>query len=77
MHEFIYDYSKLLGRMREKGVTQGDLACKIGISEPTLNLTLNNKRRFKQDEISKICVVLDIPVAEIEFYFFCRKSLDF
>ena len=65
-----YDYNKLLGKMREKRVTQDALAAKIGISSTSMNLSLNNKRDFRQDEILSICEVLDIPLSEIPRYFF-------
>ena len=46
-----YDYRKLIGRMKELGYTQASLAKRLGISECSLNFSLNNKRNFKQDEI--------------------------
>ena len=61
-----YDYSKLLGLMRERGFTQEKLAKTIGISECSMNFSLNNKRNFRQDEISKISGALGIPVGKIE-----------
>ena len=66
-----YDYSKLLGRMREKGYTQETLAIKIGISPASMNIKLCNKSDFKQSEIKTICVILEIPFDEIPLYFFC------
>lgn len=68
-----YDYSKLLGKMRECGFTQLSLAKRLHISECTLNLSLNNNRCFRQEEMLKACEVLDIPVAEIPIYFFTHK----
>ena len=65
-----YDYNKLLGKMREKRVTQDALAAKIGISSTSMNLSLNNTRDFRQDEILSVCEVLDIPLSEIPHYFF-------
>lgn len=65
-----YDYSLLLGRMREKGYTQERLAKAVGISECTLNFSLNNKRNFRQDEMLKISEVLDVSISQIENYFF-------
>jgi len=62
-----YDYSKLLGRMREKHFTQAGLAKAIGISEATLNLRLNNANDFKQGEMLKIAPK-DIPA-----YFFTHE----
>lgn len=68
-----YDYLKLLGRLREKGFTQSDLARKIGLSECSLNFSLNNKRPFRQSEISKICEVLSISDDQIITYFFTKS----
>ena len=65
-----FDYNKLLGRMKERQVTQEALAKVIGNSLATLNLKLNNKARFKQAEIAAICNELDIPASEIGSYFF-------
>ena len=65
-----YDYSKVVGQMKEKGYTQEKLAKCIGISPCSLNLSLNNNRNFRQDELIKICEVLDIPFAAISEYFF-------
>ena len=70
MQRQIYNYSKLLGAMREQGYTQESLAKALGISACSLNLTLNNKRDFRQDEISKASEILGIPVSEINVYFF-------
>lgn len=67
-----YDYSKLLGRMREYRYTQETLAKAIGINESTLNGKLNNKTYFKPTEIDKICELLDISNAEIGAYFYAR-----
>lgn len=71
-----YNYSKLLGKIKERGYTQVLLASKMGISETTLNLSLGNKRAFKQDEIIAACSILDIPLCEVDNYFFCHKSLE-
>lgn len=71
----IRDYSELLGRMRSRGFTQARLAKSIGISETSMNLALNNKREFKQSEIQKICLALEIPFEEIAKYFFAKKLL--
>lgn len=68
-----YDYSRLLGRMKERGFTQEKLAKGIGISECSVNFSLNNKRNFRQDEILSIGRLLDIPSGELEKYFFAHK----
>lgn len=68
-----FDYSKLLGRMKEKQFNQEKLAEKIGNTPATLSLKLNNKAKFKQSEISVICDVLDIGYSDIGDYFFTNK----
>ena len=65
-----YNYSKLSGRMKEYGYTQESLSKGIGVSETTLNLSLNNKRNFKQDEMLKICELLHISNDVLTEYFF-------
>ena len=72
----IYNYGKLLGRMKGKRFTQDELADKIGISATSMNLSLNNKRDFKQEEILSVCDCLGIPLSKIPEYFFCRQSLE-
>lgn len=65
-----YNYSKLLGRIVEICGTQAMFAEKIGLSERSVSLKLNNKIPWKQTEISRACEILDIPVTEIQSYFF-------
>ena len=67
-----YDYSKLLGRMREYHYTQETLAKAIGINESTLNSKLNNKSYFRPTEIDRICELLDISNVEIGAFFYTR-----
>ena len=68
-----FDYDELLGLMRKKKITQQELAKQIGNTTATLNLKLNNKARFKQTEIIKICEVLDISEQDIVLYFFTQQ----
>lgn len=67
------DYSKLHGRMAEKGITQKRLAEITKMGRSQLNLKLKGKYAFKQSEIEKICRALDITAAEIGKYFFTPK----
>ena len=69
----VFDYSKLLGRIKEKGLTQESLAKNIGITPGSMSEKLNNKANFKQKEIFAICRELDISVGEIGEYFFALK----
>ena len=68
-----FDYSKLLGRIKEFGFTQDKMASEIGVSVSTLSFKLNNKAFFSQKEIRKICDLLGIEIAEIGIYFFTLK----
>ena len=69
----VFDYSKLLGRIKELGFTQETLAKQVMMSNSTLCLKLNNKAHFRQTEIAAICVVLDIAPSDIGRYFFTLK----
>lgn len=68
-----YDYSKLNGRIVEKCGTQAVFAEKMGLSEKTISMKLNNKIAFKQPEIQKALEVLDLASDEIQVYFFTIK----
>lgn len=68
-----FNYSKLLGRMRECGYTQEQLAKAIGINKATLSTKLNNRFSFSQEEILAICKVLNIPISEISEYFYAME----
>ena len=69
---YIYDYSKLLGRLREKNITQSELANKLGISETSLNRKLKSKTQFKQNEMIRILDIADLDVYNIATYFFAH-----
>ena len=65
-----FNYSKLLGKIKECGFTQEQLAKAIGISKYTLNGKLNNKFKFDSAEMLAIGKVLNIPLDEFGEYFF-------
>lgn len=69
----VFDYSKLLGRIRECGFTQESLAKHIGVAESSMCLKLNNKANFRNIEIFLICEALNIASSEIGVYFFTLK----
>ncbi len=68
-----FDYSKLLGRIKECGFNQTSLAKQVKISVSTLSEKLNNKYAFTMKEIDAICKALDISKEEIGVYFFTQK----
>ena len=69
-----FDYSKLLGRIREYGYTQKTLAVAVGMSPTQLNQCLKCKSNFKHKKILAICKVLDIPISEIGSFFYVQKT---
>ena len=68
-----FDYSKLLGKIKEKGLTQETLAKTIGITPGSVSEKLNTKANFKQKEIFWICQIVGISVGEVGEYFFTQK----
>lgn len=68
-----FDYSKLLGKIKEKGYTLKTFAKSIKISNSTLSLKLSNKAFFTQREMDSAFDVLGIEKKYIGVYFFARK----
>lgn len=67
-----FNHSKLLGRIREFGYTQGSLAEAVGMNAGTMSLKINNGSFFVTDEIDAICEKLDIAPCDIGVYFFAK-----
>lgn len=68
-----YDYAKLNGKIVEKCGTQAVFAERMGLSERTISLKLNNKVAFKQPEIQKALSILGLTESDIQAYFFTLK----
>lgn len=58
---------KLKQARAEKNITQQELADAIGVTVMTYNLKENGKRAFIEEEMKKICRVLDKPADDIFF----------
>ena len=69
----VIEYGKLLGKIRENGFTQEQLANLIGMTPGTMSMKLNNKAYFAQKEIIAISDALGIPYSDIGEYFFARE----
>lgn len=67
------NYADLRERMRDSKLTQKECADLIGISESQLNRKLAGEFVFRQDEINKLCEILEIDGTEIGKYFFSPK----
>lgn len=70
-----FDYSKLLGKIKEKKYTNERFAKALGIGVDTFSGRINNKSEFKQCEMIKACILLDIPLSKLHLYFFCHGTL--
>lgn len=74
-----YDYSLLRGRIiqkyeNNKKFTQALNKSGLNICFVTFYSRINGETYFKQDEMEKICLLLDIPFNEIHIYFFTLKN---
>ena len=67
-----YDYSKLLGKIKEKGYTHAQFAEAIGRTASTVSLRFSGDGYFTQLEINKACDLLGIAKNEIAAYFFTK-----
>ena len=68
-----FDYSKLLGKIKENGFTLAEFAKKIGVSSTTFSLVLSSGAFLRQPTIIRACKVLRIEKKEIPSYFFTLK----
>ena len=69
----MFDYSKLLGRIKEVCGSQAVFSIAMKLSERTISLKLSNQREWKQSEIKQACSILKIQDKEIPQYFFIPR----
>lgn len=72
--DFVFDYKKLRVRIFEVIGTARELAKKLGWSEVTMSMKLNQKRDFSREDIMRICEILEIDKTQIGDYFFTLKG---
>lgn len=72
-NDYIYDYSKLRGKIKETFGTQTAFANRIGINEVTLSKKLNNNLEFTQKEMNKTCDIFKESYSMVQVYFFTHK----
>ena len=65
-----YEYSKLDGRITEMFGTRKAFAEAVMISEHTISGKMTGKIGWTQEQINKVCEVLQIPHEDIPSYFF-------
>ena len=68
-----FDYSKLLGKIKENGYILSDFAKQVGLASSTFSLRLSGVGYFRQPEIVKMCDILGIAKKDIPVYFFTQK----
>lgn len=68
-----YNYSKLKGRIVEFFDNQRNFAKAMELSERSISLKMSGKRAWKQTDITKACILLDIKEENIPLYFFNAK----
>lgn len=63
---------KLRGRIREKGLTQKDVAAMLNVSETTVGAKINNRSPITLDEADKLSEMLGISDEEFVVFFLAR-----
>ena len=63
-------YGKLREEIRKHFRTLGEFADAVGMDRSTFSFKINGKTAFKQDEIERICKLLNIPMEQVHIYFF-------
>lgn len=71
-----YNYSRLLGKIKENYGTQENFAKALGIGRVSLSQRLNSKLEFSQNEINKSIELLGLDPLDIPAYFFSVISLE-
>lgn len=71
--EYIYDYSKLKGKIKEVFGTQNAFAIALPMNEVTLSNKLNNNSEFSQKEMNRTCDLFNEPYSMVPTYFFTHK----
>lgn len=69
----VYDYSKLVGKIKEKFGTQEKFADALDLGRVSLSLSLNSKREFSQKEINSAIELLNLEKTDIPEYFLKKK----
>ena len=64
---------KLKARMKEKGITQKQIADVLGVAPPTVSQKLNGIRPMDLNEAKTIAGKLEIDSADFGVYFFASE----
>lgn len=69
----IYDYNKLRGKIKEVFNTQKAFAAAMDMDLVSLSQRLNNVVDWRTSDITRACVLLNIPLVDVYSYFFVEK----
>lgn len=64
---------KIKERIKELGLTQGDIAKALGLAQSTVNQKINNVRSMSVDEAEKLAELLKIGDQDFCIYFFWQE----
>lgn len=67
-----FNFSKLNGRIVEKGLNAGKCSKYLNINAATFSKKMSNKNQFTAKEIYELVLLLDIPKEQIGSYFFSQ-----
>ena len=62
---FKTDQEKIIQSIKESGLTQTELAKKLGIKQPTVGQYLSGRAMPALDTFANLCAILDLDPAEI------------
>lgn len=73
-HETSLKVNKIKARMVELGMTQAQLADKMGINQRTFRFKMNGTMRVYLHDLENLMVILELTPEETVEYFFGNKS---
>ena len=65
-------HGRIRGKIKQKFGTLENFAKEYGKGTSVLSKKLNGEIEWKVSEVEKVCKLLDIPVGQIDEYFFCE-----
>ena len=73
MLKYQYDYSMLIGKIVGKVGSRKKMSKLMNCNYATLSRKLHNKSKFTQEDMDKICEILEESIENIPTLFYTRK----
>ena len=67
--EIALNTQKIKGKMKEKNITQNEMAKELCITPYSFSLKINKTRDFKVSEVEKMFNKLEITKEEVQYFF--------